>query len=189
MIVKDEESCLQRCLSSAADFVDEIVVVDTGSVDATKQIARQFTSKIYDFAWEDDFSKARNFAFSKAEGDYILWLDADDFISPDNMEKLKKLKEQMNGSVDVYMLKYEIDFNEQNESIFTYFRERILKNDGTFFWQGAVHEVVTPHGKIEYCDIAIKHLKLTHNSSKRNLRIYQALQKKGKVFSAREQYY
>ena len=64
MIVKNEEKILTRCLDSVADLVDEIVIVDTGSTDATKKIAANYTDKIYDFTWVDDFSAARNFAFS-----------------------------------------------------------------------------------------------------------------------------
>lgn len=78
MIVKNEEKILARCLDSVADLVDEIVIVDTGSTDATKKIAANYTDKIYDFTWVDDFSAARNFAFSKAEKDYIYTADADE---------------------------------------------------------------------------------------------------------------
>ncbi len=189
MIVKNEESCLNRCLKSVKNFADEIIIVDTGSTDNTKQIAKKYTNKIYDFAWINDFSAARNYAFSKASGKYIMWLDADDYISPDNLAKLMALKRTLDNSTDVYMLKYEISFNEQGNSTFTYYRERIVKNNGTFLWQGAVHEVITPHGKIKYVDIAIKHLKVERANSKRNLKIYQSLLKCGKTFSPREQYY
>lgn len=76
LIVKNEESCLDRCLNSVKDF-DEIVVVDTGSTDKTKDIAKKYTDKVYDFKWCDDFSKARNFAADKCSGDWILSIDAD----------------------------------------------------------------------------------------------------------------
>ena len=189
MIVKNEESCLERCLNSISKFADEIIIVDTGSTDKTKEIARKFTDLIYDFAWVNDFSEARNFSFKKAQGDYILWLDADDFVSPENLEKMLDLKNNMDGSTDVYMLKYEIAFDNEGNSTFTYNRERIIKNDPSFFWQGAVHEVITPHGKIEFKDISIQHLKVERKNSKRNLRIYQNLIKQNKTLSAREQYY
>jgi len=71
MIVKNEERILARCLDSVKDLVDEIIIVDTGSADATKRIAAEYTDKIYDFTWIDDFSAARNFAFSKASKEYI----------------------------------------------------------------------------------------------------------------------
>ena len=66
MIVKNEEKVLARCLDSIADLMDEIIIVDTGSSDNTKEIAKKYTDKIYDFAWIDDFSAARNYSFSKA---------------------------------------------------------------------------------------------------------------------------
>ena len=71
MIVKNEEKILRRCLDSVADLVDEIVIVDTGSQDETKRIAAEYTKFVYDFQWVDDFSAARNFAFSKATQEYI----------------------------------------------------------------------------------------------------------------------
>ena len=66
MIVKNEERILARCLDSVKDLVDEIVIVDTRSADATRRIAQTYTDLVYDFTWIDDFSAARNFAFSKA---------------------------------------------------------------------------------------------------------------------------
>ena len=71
MIVKNEESVLARCLDSFAPLVDEIVIVDTGSTDSTKDIAARYTDKIYDFSWIGDFAAARNVAFSKTNCDYI----------------------------------------------------------------------------------------------------------------------
>ena len=90
MIVKDEEDVIARCLDSVKDLVDEIIIVDTGSTDRTKEIVSKYTDKIYDFEWVNDFSKARNFSFSKATKDYILWLDADDIILETELKKLKQ---------------------------------------------------------------------------------------------------
>ena len=72
--------------------MDEIIVVDTGSVDRTKEIVEKYTSNIYDFQWIDDFA-AKKFFFSKATQEYILWLDADDVLLEDAQEALKLLKE------------------------------------------------------------------------------------------------
>ena len=78
MIVKNEEAVLKRCLSSVP-FVDEIVVADTGSTDGTKEIAKEFTDAVYDYAWTDDFAAARNFSFSKATGNQV-------YLKPENMQ-------------------------------------------------------------------------------------------------------
>ena len=71
MIVKNEEKVLERCLESIRDLMDEIIIVDTGSTDRTKEIAAKYTDQIFDFEWINDFSAARNFAFSRATCDYI----------------------------------------------------------------------------------------------------------------------
>ena len=91
MIVKDEQAVLGRCLDSVQGIVDEIIVVDTGSSDCTKEIAAAY-GKVQDFEWCDDFSAARNFSFAQATLDYILWLDADDVIEPEDREKFLQLK-------------------------------------------------------------------------------------------------
>ena len=80
MIVKNEEKHIARCLDSVAGLVDEIVIVDTGSSDRTVEIASRYTPRVYSYPWKDDFSDARNHAFSKATMDYCMWMDADDVL-------------------------------------------------------------------------------------------------------------
>lgn len=77
MIVKDEAEHLPRCLESCAGLFDEIVVVDTGSTDDTKEIAQSFGAKVFDFEWCDDFAAARNESLRHATGEWMMWLDAD----------------------------------------------------------------------------------------------------------------
>ena len=89
LIVKNEERVLKR-LMDCLSFADEIVVVDTGSSDGTMEIARDYTDKVYRVEWQDDFSSARNFALSKATMQYVMWLDADDIVTPANVKKIVK---------------------------------------------------------------------------------------------------
>ncbi|MCD6298234.1 MAG: glycosyltransferase, partial [Deltaproteobacteria bacterium] len=91
MIVKNEEQHLEKCLMSVKPVVDEMIVVDTGSTDMTRDIATAFGAKVYDFEWKDDFSGARNYSISKASGDWILVMDADEVISPFDYGALRKL--------------------------------------------------------------------------------------------------
>lgn len=93
MIVKNEERILGRCLDSLKGLADEIIVVDTGSTDATKRIAAGYTDRIYDFAWTGDFSEARNFAFSKAKMEYIYSADADEELDEENRAAFLRMKE------------------------------------------------------------------------------------------------
>jgi len=91
MIVKNEEQFLEQCLNSVKDWVDEIIIVDTGSTDHTKEIAAKFTDRLYDFEWSDDFSAARNESLKHATGDWILVLDADETIAETDIQKIKEL--------------------------------------------------------------------------------------------------
>jgi len=88
MIVKNEEEKLARCLESIKEYVDEIIIVDTGSHDRTKEIAESFGAQIYDFEWCNDFSKARNFSIEKTTGDYVFVLDADNILLEFPKEKI-----------------------------------------------------------------------------------------------------
>lgn len=187
MIVKDEEKVLERCLSSVCDIVDEIIIVDTGSTDKTKDIAKKFTDKVYNFKWIDDFSKARNYSFSKATKDYIMWLDADDIILEEDRKKLKELK--LNDKVDIYFMKYNIGFDEDENVTFSYYRERILKRQKNYKWVGAIHEVIVPKGECKYLDIAITHKKINKRDNKRNLRIFEKIIKSGEKLDPRQEFY
>ncbi|MDO8517577.1 MAG: tetratricopeptide repeat protein [Nanoarchaeota archaeon] len=111
MIVKNEEKSIERCLNSVSDFVDEIIIVDTGSTDRTKEVALKFTDKIFDFKWIDDFSAARNFSISKATKDWILILDADESISKIDLDKLREIL-SVEEKVDAYYLIWRTYTNE-----------------------------------------------------------------------------
>jgi len=100
MIVKNEEDNIERALISVKPAVDEMIVVDTGSTDRTKDIARALGAKVYDFKWTDNFSDVRNFSLSKASGKWILVLDADEAISPLDHEKLRRLVETHRDSME-----------------------------------------------------------------------------------------
>jgi glycosyltransferase involved in cell wall biosynthesis len=91
MIVKDEEQVLAECLENAKDIVDEIIVVDTGSSDKTKEIAKRYDAKLFDFKWNDDFSAARNFSLQKATSNWILVLDADELLDGAGRKEILKL--------------------------------------------------------------------------------------------------
>lgn len=190
MIVRDEETVLARCLRSIGDAVDEIIIVDTGSIDRTKEIAAQFTALLYDFPWNDDFSAARNFAFSKATGDYLMWLDADDVVSPEDAEKLHRLKATLDETpYDTIFCPYDIAFAENGKPSFYFSRERLVRNLPQAKWVGRVHEVIIPFGTIHHSNIHIQHRKTQHRPSDRNLRIYEKMRSEGILFSPREQFY
>jgi GT2 family glycosyltransferase/predicted TPR repeat methyltransferase len=98
MIVRDNETTIGPCLESIHPYVDEIVVVDTGSQDKTPDICRQYGARMFEFPWCDDFSAARNESFKHARGEWIFWMDSDDTISPECGEKLRNLVDQISLS-------------------------------------------------------------------------------------------
>ncbi|MCI9242624.1 MAG: glycosyltransferase [Lawsonibacter sp.] len=189
MIVKNEEDVLGRCLDSAAELVDEIIIVDTGSTDSTREIAARYTDKIFDFPWRDDFAAARNESFSHAAMDYCLWLDADDVLLEEDQEKFRTLKEGLDPGVSVVMAPYHTGFDESGRVTFSYYRERLIKNRAGMHWVGAVHEVVPPVGKVLYGDFAVTHRKTRPSDPDRNLRIYQAQLDAGEALEPRHQFY
>ncbi|WP_263706285.1 tetratricopeptide repeat-containing glycosyltransferase family 2 protein [Shouchella tritolerans] len=193
MIVKNEEEVLHQCLSSVKDLCDEIIVVDTGSTDTTKDIAYQFTNQVFDFEWVDDFSAARNFAFSRATKDYIFWLDADDILPEQEVEKFQRLKEALFPTIDAVSMIYNIAFDEFENPTFTYRRNRLVKRSRGFKWIGAVHEYLEVGGHIISSDIAISHRKMDKKRftvpDDRNLQIYEKRLEKGEHFSPRDLFY
>ncbi|WP_310191955.1 glycosyltransferase family 2 protein [Bacillus sp. 3255] len=90
MIALNEEKSLRRCLESVKSLVDEIILVDTGSTDATKMIALDYGAKVFDFEWTNSFSDARNFAFMQSSSDWNLVLDADEYITNDCFIAIKE---------------------------------------------------------------------------------------------------
>src|SRR6478672_12409366 len=104
MIVRNEERNLADCLAPVASLFDEIVIVDTGSVDDTRRIAGRFTPHVFEFPWCDDFSAARNEALRHATGDWLFWLDADDRVSPANVERLCGLLQRLDHAPQAHLM-------------------------------------------------------------------------------------
>lgn len=196
MIVKDEAEVLARCLESVKDLVDEIVIADTGSTDETTKIAGTYTKNLYRFPWTDDFAAARNFAFSKGTGDYLMWLDADDVLPAGSAERFAELRKLLSAETpDVVRCPYDVAFDANGDPISTFFRERFLKRETGFVWQGRVHECIVPRGKIVQFGLHVRHLGSNKVRGARNLHIFQKwareepLGEREKFYYGRELYY
>lgn len=189
MIVKNEEKVITRCLNSVKDIVDEIIIVDTGSTDNTKKLISTFTDKIYDFQWIDDFSAARNYSYSKATMDYILWLDADDVILEIDKNKFLALKHSLLPAIDMVMMKYDAAFDEYGVVSLSYYRERLSKRINNYTWNEPVHEHLQINGIVINSEIHITHQKMRSSAPDRNLLIYEKLISSGTGLTPRGLFY
>ncbi len=154
MIVKDEEKFLPTCLESVKDYVDEIIIVDTGSTDNTVEIARRYNAKIYHHPWEDSFSKARNYSLSYATSDWILILDADEELE---REDACKLREAINDN-DVNVITLPVFYKPKggiNLSVSS--SERIFRNYNNIHYEGIVHNALIYSGSSKNVNVSIYH--------------------------------
>jgi glycosyltransferase involved in cell wall biosynthesis len=188
LIVRDEEASLPVCLRSVKELVDEIIVVDTGSLDDTVKIAHSFGATVVDFKWIDDFAAARNFAFEQATMEYILWLDADDVLMDQDREKFLTLKSTLTHDVDAVTMPYHLAFDEFGNVTTSLRRNRLVKRSRGFRWHGAVHEYLAVGGRVKDSDAAVTHRKV-RSSSDRNLNIYESRLAQGETFSPRDLFY
>jgi len=188
LIVKNEQDTLDRCLSSVADLVEEVIIVDTGSTDDTKALARKYTERIYDFEWIHDFAAARNYAFAQASKEYILWLDADDVLREKDRNSLRELKETLDPAVDSVTMNYHLAFDDYGNVTASLRRNRLVKRSRGFRWIGAVHEYLEVYGNIINSDISVTHSSVHHDSD-RNLNIYEQRLAAGESFNPRDLYY
>lgn len=183
MIVKNEEKHLRGCLESVKDAAGEIVIVDTGSNDATLKIAEEYQAKIYHFRWVNDFSAARNFALEKSKGEWILYLDADERLSASSAAELKKLGEEKAAGTGKRAYQCSIknidDFNGRPS---TMLYTRLFPNDPKIRFEGAIHEqiensLISSNYKIIKSGIEIIHIGYSTNKdqlkikAERNLKI------------------
>ena len=186
MIVKDEARCLARCLQSVAHLVDEIIVVDTGSIDESVNIAQSFGARVEYFKWCSDFSQARNYALSFATKSWILVLDADEYLLAEDDEKLCQVIQH--PTAKSYYLQIE---NQVLETAMTQLVSslvcRLFKNIPGIRYEGAIHEqLVMPQIKSDLKEVEILDVRLLHdgyiesvkkekNKGKRNRQIIESI--------------
>jgi len=137
MIVRNEERFLEDCLVSLQGFADEVVIVDTGSSDRTREIATAHGARLYDMAWRDDFSLARNFALDQASGDWILYIDADERVTADDVHALRADLE------DRSIIAATVRFKPFTGNT-AYPEFRLVRNRPDIRFEGAMHETYIP---------------------------------------------
>ncbi|MEE4351420.1 MAG: glycosyltransferase, partial [Desulfatiglans sp.] len=201
MIVKDEEQYLAQCLASLKPVVDEIIVIDTGSKDQTKDIAKVFGAQVFDYEWNDDFSTARNSAIEKASGDWILVMDADEVISTQDHEQLRQLIKRSHAGHVAFSFTTRNYINQVNTIGFhpnkgDYAQEeaamgwmpsdkvRLFPNNGDIRFEFPIHEKVEPSLRrkgleIKRCQVPVHHYgKLNEEKGDKKCAAYYELGRK-----------
>lgn len=182
MIVKNEEAVLARCLDSLKGIADEIVIVDTGSTDRTKEIAALYTGKIFDFTWIHDFSAARNFAFSKATMEYIYSADADEVLEEIDRQKFLKLKQVLLPEIEIVEMIY-VNPTDCN-MVYNFTREprpKLFKRLREFRWIDPIHETVALDPLVYSSDIEIQHRPQSMHSGRDFEAMQRELKRSGRL--------
>lgn len=185
MIVKNEEHTLASCLDSLESIADEIIVVDTGSTDRTKEIAQRYTGRIYDFKWDNDFSAARNYSVSKACCDYIYIADADEVIDEENQLRFRQLKRAILPEVEVVEMAYANQMSFNTTSNFDMeFRPKLFRRLRPFQFVDPIHEVLRTDPVVYRSNVVVRHNPVNNHGS-RDLGLLAQLVERGERFSSR----
>jgi tetratricopeptide (TPR) repeat protein len=147
MIVRDAESTIDRVLSSVRPHVDQLCILDTGSVDATPAIAAKYADTLASSQWNDHFGQMRDRAFALCSTDWVLWLDADDELY--GGEHLRELAEGGADQLGAYLMRYVTDRDSRGNPTMQFWRERLLRA-GRYKWCGRIHEYLEPLGEAPY---------------------------------------
>ena len=149
VIVKNEEKNIARWLAGIGEIADEKIVVDTGSTDRTVEIARQAGVEIYNYEWQDDFAAAKNYALDQATGQWILFLDADEYFEPETQRQIRQYLEKIQGNSRIAGLVtayYNVDTDQHNKLLSRDYQMRIFRHEKKLRYEGAVHERVMNQG-------------------------------------------
>lgn len=151
MIVKDEEKNIEKALTWGQGIVTEQIVVDTGSADRTVEIARSMGAKVFSFPWNDDFSAARNYALEQASGDWIAFLDADEYFTEEEAKKLPSLLQQVHSEpkIDVIQIKM-LHLDDAGMVISASGQNRIFRKGLRYRYP--IHEELFAKGGLNVCD-------------------------------------
>jgi len=184
LIVKDEEKRLTTCLHSFSGLYSHLVIVDTGSTDATKEIAKEWKADVYDFNWINDFAAARNFALSKVTTPWVMVVDADDLINEENKKLLQQALEKVTEGTNGIFLPY-VYSTVKKEAGFTTYLPRIWKVALGYQYTLPIHEYldipkvdITKFIRLPYQIIHSKTPEAFTKSIERNLAILKAAVKK-----------
>ena len=161
MIVRDEEEYLPQCLRSAAGDADEIIVVDTGSRDRTRDIARAFGARVLDREWTGDFAAARNYSLDQARGEWVIFLDADEELVGEDRGKLRPLLEAAGDIEGFYVNELSFVGDQPGIEAVSNLAFRIFRNRPAHRFVRPLHEQILPQvmrsGRIGFSELRLNH--------------------------------
>ena len=140
IIARNEEQNIENCLKPLREYDWEIIVVDTGSTDHTKEIAGKYADRVLDFVWCDDFSAARNYSIKQASHDMILVIDSDEYLMEIDTEAILRLAEQNPTSIGLLSRKNHYQMNG-TDSVYVDLVERLFSRK-YYHYEGIIHEQV-----------------------------------------------
>lgn len=185
MIVRNEEEFISKCLASIHDLVDELIVIDTGSTDQTMNICQKYQAAIYSYQWNDDFSAARNYGLSKASGDWIIWIDADEVLESANRQLIRDtISNTKSAMFYLPIINYYGDaLPVETDQAYLYYQPRLFRNHLGIKFQNKIHEIPKfpesnyTQSTIETIEVPVHHygyikeITARKNKSARNLQI------------------
>ena len=163
MIVRDAARTLEPCLASIRPWVDEMIVVDTGSDDETPELAARWGARLFRFAWCDDFSAARNESLRHARGDWVFWMDADDTIDADNGRKLRALAHgPHDDTIGGYVMQVHCPAPDGSDDYTAMDHVKLFRNCPDLRFEGRIHEQILPairrnNGEAAWTDLFVVH--------------------------------
>ncbi|MHB8240710.1 MAG: tetratricopeptide repeat-containing glycosyltransferase family 2 protein [Solirubrobacteraceae bacterium] len=188
MIVRDEQEMLPRCLAAVADGVDELVIVDTGSSDRTVEIARSYGARVIEQEWTGSFAQARNVSFDAAQGDWLMYLDADEVIVGEDASILRSLAGRTWREAFHVV---ETSFTGEGEAAVIHDALRIFRNRPEYRFEGRVHEQIAHRlpaflpERVEGSGVRVEHygylgdVRARREKSTRNIRLLRLQQQEG----------
>lgn len=168
MIVRDAERTLPACLTSIKPWVDEMVIVDTGSHDKTVDIAKSFGARVFEFAWPDSFAVARNESLRHARGEWLFWMDADDTISKSNGQQLRDLAysthaDQILGVVMQVHCPGPRDTNDESMTVVDHVK--LIRNRPELRFEYRIHEQILPAIRRAGGDVSWTQIHVVHSGA------------------------
>ncbi|BBO34428.1 glycosyltransferase [Lacipirellula parvula] len=173
MIVRDNARTLGACLESIAPWVDEMIVVDTGSTDDTRQIAQLAGAQVHQFPWCDDFSAARNESLRLATGEWLFWMDSDDTISEECGRQLQELAiAPLDFAPTAFVMQVHCPGPPETSDVTVVDHVKMFRNDPRIRFEGRIHEQIVPavrriNGEIHWTSIFVTHSGSEHTADAR----------------------